>query len=746
MYSANASHPAVVGRVSSSRRQNGHKRTGFVPATPPPLRRMSPVTASEISSFLPAPDHISNPISPVFPPAAYGTILSPPPPPPAPQPSAHRRPRVPPPPPLAPRVRYTESPVLPPTAVVTGSECPFFPHGIKAAMLPKRFASSAGPRQKGRAPADGPYDDDQPKTAQVFYHTVRDMVMPPPPPAPPPSRLWDWLGFSRQPKAQAVISNISHPVPHTGASYYTGAAAARTQPRPGTARSHESLRLAPAAQVGALRAVVDQLERRVGELEDSLDSVDGRLLEALRLLQSERSRDAGGGGACPGGEQGGVRLATASPTHRARRWAGVRDSRPLMLLEKGVGRGAGPAMREADFPEGGARAWMVALGASALLCATMGYGSSFGVFQAYYEANQLAGWTPSEIAWIGSTQSFLMFAGGFLGGPLFDRVGAAWVLGPAALCYSGAVLLTSACTLYWHFLLVQGVLTGLSMGFLIFPAMAAVSQYFDKKRGLAVGLAIAGASVGAVGFPILLSRLLSLQSVGYGWTLRIAGFATMPLLLFACLTVRARLPPQPRRPLFLWSAFGRFRFVGLVGAFAFLFLGMFTPLFFLPSYGLGLGMQPDLAFYLVAIVNGASFFGRIIPGALADRIGRLNVLAVAALATGVVTLCLTLATTPGGVVAYAVIFGFCSGAIVSGGSVVFALTADSPRDIGTYIGMGMPLASVAQLVGPPINGVFLAGPAGYTCASLFSGAMLLLGGFVVVLVKLKTAPALFARV
>jgi MFS family permease len=308
-----------------------------------------------------------------------------------------------------------------------------------------------------------------------------------------------------------------------------------------------------------------------------------------------------------------------------------------------------------------------------------------------------------------------------------------------------AIMMTSLCWSYWQLMLAQGVLTGLSQGFLIFPAMAAVAQYFDKKRGAAIGLVIAGASVGAVVFPIALSRLLDDPNLGFGWTMRIFGFIVLPVLVFSALTVRARLPPRVKT-LFVWSAFRNAKFLLLVAAFFFVFLGMFTPLFFLPSYGLSIGIGQSLSFYLVAIINGASFFGRVIPGMLADKYGRLNVLAVAAVCTGIITLTWTAATTAGGLVAYSVVFGFFSGAIVSGGSVVFAITADSPTDIGTYMGMGMPLASFAQLIGPPINGVFLAGTDGFFHASIFSGIMCLVGGILVILVKTRTAQGLFGQV
>lgn len=65
----------------------------------------------------------------------------------------------------------------------------------------------------------------------------------------------------------------------------------------------------------------------------------------------------------------------------------------------------GPPMNE--YPEGGAQAWLAVAGATACLFVSFGWVNVIGVFQEYYQANQLRHYTPSEIAWIPSLQSTL---------------------------------------------------------------------------------------------------------------------------------------------------------------------------------------------------------------------------------------------------------------------------------------------------------------------------------------------------
>ncbi|KAK2027148.1 riboflavin transporter MCH5 [Colletotrichum zoysiae] len=397
---------------------------------------------------------------------------------------------------------------------------------------------------------------------------------------------------------------------------------------------------------------------------------------------------------------------------------------------------------EDDFPEGGTRAWLVAAGTAGILFCSLGYTNSFGVFQAYYMRNQLRNHSPDQISWIGSIQAFLVFASGAVGGPIFDRYGA-WIVRPAAIVYVSSVMMTSLCREYWQFMLAQGVLSGISNGLIMFPAMAATPQYFLKKRGAAMGFAIAGSSLGAVVFPIVLSELL--ETVGFSWSVRVCGFIMIPVLLFSALTVRARLPPRKSR-FFIWTAFKEPLYLCLVGGVCLMFVGMFIPLFYLSTFGIDHGMSPALASYLVAVINGASIFGRIIPGILGDKFGRINTLFTAGLLTAISILCWPKAETQGSIIGFSAAYGLTSGAIISGGSVVFTLCPKSPKDIGTYMGMGIAFASLSVLVGPPVSGALLNRFHGYNQISIFGGVVCMAGTALTLCAKLFAKEGLFGIV
>jgi hypothetical protein len=74
-------------------------------------------------------------------------------------------------------------------------------------------------------------------------------------------------------------------------------------------------------------------------------------------------------------------------------------------------------------PDGGTQAWLNAFAGFCIFFACLGFTSCFGVLQQYYSTHQLKDYSPSAVSWIGSLSNFIQFAGGALGGPLFDRYG-----------------------------------------------------------------------------------------------------------------------------------------------------------------------------------------------------------------------------------------------------------------------------------------------------------------------------------
>ncbi len=97
--------------------------------------------------------------------------------------------------------------------------------------------------------------------------------------------------------------------------------------------------------------------------------------------------------------------------------------------------------------------------------------------------------------------------------------------------------MTSLCSEYYQFFLAHSLLLGISMPFITWPPLAVVSRHLPRNRGLALGLVIGGSSLGGVVWPVVMEQLLNHSNLGFGWTMRIVGFAMALLLTFSCLTI-----------------------------------------------------------------------------------------------------------------------------------------------------------------------------------------------------------------
>jgi predicted MFS family arabinose efflux permease len=169
---------------------------------------------------------------------------------------------------------------------------------------------------------------------------------------------------------------------------------------------------------------------------------------------------------------------------------------------------------------------------------------------------------------------------------------------------------------------------------------------------------VAGSSVGGVIWPIALGKMLYNPRLGFGWSVRISGFIMLVLIGPACAAIKARLPPR-LGTFFLPAAFKNPQFLGVIGSVFLMVLGLFLPFFYLPTFAVGHGMSTELASYIIAILNGASFFGRVIPGVVGDKLGRYNALGVAALSSGILLICMQALSSNASIIVFSGLYGFC---------------------------------------------------------------------------------------
>ncbi|KAH7395558.1 MFS monocarboxylate transporter-like protein [Cadophora sp. MPI-SDFR-AT-0126] len=392
------------------------------------------------------------------------------------------------------------------------------------------------------------------------------------------------------------------------------------------------------------------------------------------------------------------------------------------------------------------RSILVLIGSFSAMFCTVGFVNAFGVFQEYYSTNFLSNKSASDISWLGSFNLFCMFGGTIVVGYLNDKYGPRILLptGPVIIVF--AIFMTSLCKQYYQFFLAQGLLFGLGLSIAVLPAFAIIPRYFTKHRGLALGITVSGSSMGGVIWPITLRNLFS--DVGFGWGVQICAFMMLPLLSLAILTIRVpisaaspngkHIKAKPdisvvKNPILILLAAGLF----------FVYLGLFSPFFYITSWTTSLGRDPDMGFYMVSIINAASLFGRILPGLWADRIGAYNIIIISAGLSGVICMCWTEAKSIGGIVVLSLAYGFASGAVIGLQGACAAVIA-KPEQYGIVMGFTMGCLSIAGLTGSPINGQILS-RWDYLGLSLFSGLVMLVGMFILILAKLKVNPKFFGK-
>ncbi|KAJ5834202.1 Major facilitator superfamily domain general substrate transporter [Penicillium robsamsonii] len=403
------------------------------------------------------------------------------------------------------------------------------------------------------------------------------------------------------------------------------------------------------------------------------------------------------------------------------------------------------------------RAWLVIFGAFTCTFCTVGFMNSFGIFQEHYTKNQLSSSSTSTIAWLGAIAIFFLFATSVGAGAMLD------IFGPTLMVYVGsfgcvfALMMISLCEEFYQFLLAQGVVLGISMGLVTWPMLALVGQYIKLKRAAAMGIVLAGSSLGGVIWPIAIDKLINAPHIGFPWTMRIVGFIMIPCLIFSCAVAKSPMTPTTnvesrnlkresdentieekdksqshiaetvallRKPSLQLLCLAMFT----------TFFGMFSPFFYTTSYAVEKGFSTSLAFYTVSIVNGASFFGRVLPGIVADKYGKFNCCIIATISAGVVALCWTKVTSVAGLVIWSAAYGFASGGILSLQQACAAQVATSTT-LGLAIGTVSGSTALSAMANVPIGGALLE-KYGYLSLSIFSGTSLLLGGFLLIAARL----------
>ncbi|OJJ65630.1 hypothetical protein ASPBRDRAFT_669952 [Aspergillus brasiliensis CBS 101740] len=377
--------------------------------------------------------------------------------------------------------------------------------------------------------------------------------------------------------------------------------------------------------------------------------------------------------------------------------------------------------KDSDAPDGGVKGWTVLIGCCTAMLATYGVTGSIGILQVFWINHQLKDRSQNAVTWITGLNLFLnLFLPAYIG-PAFDRYGTRLILGLGSICYVFSFVLLGECKQYWHFMLDYGLLNAISSACISTVALSTPAQWFQKRRGLALGIVCAASSVGGICIPFLLDYTLA--ELSSPWAMRILALVTLVLLAIAnvCMVERVRSQGPWRAVGLRWLTNPRFMWTTLGTAFILVFeFVLFSSISLIPSYAAGQGFTASQGSTAIAMLNAGSACGRLFAGWASDRLGQFNIMVCVLAYTSIITACIWMFVYHSLAKLYVsiILFGAGSGSIISLAGVCFGQLCKT-EEYGECWGTAYLFVSIAVLISVPTGDALLSrlGGQGYVACS-----------------------------
>ena len=380
------------------------------------------------------------------------------------------------------------------------------------------------------------------------------------------------------------------------------------------------------------------------------------------------------------------------------------------------------------------RGWIVVAGAFSVLFVAYGAQYSFGVF--FSALLEEFGWSRASLAGAFSLYAAAYCVFGFPAGRLTDRWGPRLVIAFGGLFLGAALAGMALVTRLWQPYVLYGLVAALGMGTAYVPCNSTVVKWFVARRGLAVGLATAGGSVGTFVLPPVAQLLVSAA----GWR---TAYVVFGVGVFVVLNLIARLMHRDPESLGLHpdgaarppaAAAGaeapwplgravRTRAFWLLGAtFTATWIPVFIPLVHLVPFARDLGYSPLVAASAVSALGVGAVVGRLVMGSVSDRIGRRPAVAIAMAVQAIAFLGFRQTRGLEMLFGTALVFGYSYGAI----STLFpAIVSDffGRGQAGALVGFLFAFAGAMAGWGPLLAGAIYDATGSYNLTWLLAAAL-----------------------
>ncbi|EIE82132.1 hypothetical protein G6F47_004798 [Rhizopus delemar] len=398
------------------------------------------------------------------------------------------------------------------------------------------------------------------------------------------------------------------------------------------------------------------------------------------------------------------------------------------------------------IPNGG-YGWVIAVCGFLINFIMFGTSAIWGVFSNAYATTVLAGKaTTMELMGVGSLMivTLNLFAPV---GPLLAPLGANLTLAFGTVVMSLGIITAGFSTEVWHLYITMGLVFGVGSSLVYMSVVAVIPQWFTTRRGTAMGISSAGSGFGGLALSPMVTSLV--QKYGLPWAHRIIGLMAFGICMIAACLIRTRLPPnakkQPIKSPIKLSMLKDVNFIIMLTGVVIALFGYLIPLFYLPTYARSFGVSASQSSNLVGVACAMNAIGRLVLGAIADRIGRINMFAIASTSSGLFCMLLwPFAKTYETMMAFAVLFGFTCGIYYALAPPITA-TVVGPDNIASGLSILFVMSSIAG-VGPPIaSAIQLATPnSGYIGVQMFSGSVYIVGSAICMILKVKMTGSLFS--
>uniref|UniRef100_G3NGW8 Solute carrier family 16 member 7 n=1 Tax=Gasterosteus aculeatus TaxID=69293 RepID=G3NGW8_GASAC len=373
-------------------------------------------------------------------------------------------------------------------------------------------------------------------------------------------------------------------------------------------------------------------------------------------------------------------------------------------------------------PPDGGWGWAVVFGAFISIGFSYAFPKSLTIY--FKEIQEYFSVSYSEIAWLSSVMLASMYAGGPVSSILVNRFGSRPVVMVGGLMVSTGMVLASFGRTIMHLYLCVGVIGGFGLALNLQPALTIIGTYFQVKRPMANGLAMAGS-------PVILFTLAPLNQFlfdSFGWR---GSFLILGSIVLNCCVAGALMRPVNRntkpksgaaperdRPsaeeaaspdahvsLFKHRGF----LIYLIGNVV-MFFGFFAPVVFMAPYAKHQGIDEYSAAFLLSIFALVDMFTRPATGFIGNskwirpRIQYFFSFAVSF--NGVCHLLCPLLPGYAGLVVYAVIFGLAFGMVCA---LLFEVLMDlvGAHRFSSAVGLVTIIECAPVLLGPPISGALV---------------------------------------